>query len=78
VGGIPLSFCVFEPSSLLTAQIQQALRAHANALQIFVFFADDPKVGVKTIKIYAERMRNEGVSRAIMVVQVRQRFRTSK
>lgn len=38
--------------------------------QIFVFFADDPKVGVKTIKIYAERMRNEGVSRAIMVVQI--------
>lgn len=38
--------------------------------QIFVFFAEDPKVGVKTIKTYAERMRNEGVSRAIMVVQI--------
>jgi len=38
--------------------------------QIFVFFAEDPKVGVKTIKTYAERMRGEGVNRAIMVVQV--------
>lgn len=39
-------------------------------MQIFVFFAEDPKVGVKTIKTYAERMRGEGVNRAIMVVQV--------
>ena len=35
--------------------------------QIFVFFPEEEKVGVKTIKTYAERMRNEGVSRAIMV-----------
>lgn len=35
-----------------------------------MFFAEDPKVGVKTIKTYAERMRGEGVNRAIMVVQV--------
>lgn len=37
-------------------------------LQIFVFFPDEPKVGVKTIKTFAERMRNEGVGRAMMVV----------
>ena len=37
--------------------------------QIFVFFPDEPKVGVKTIKLLAERMRNEGVQRAIMVTQ---------
>ena len=37
--------------------------------QIFVFFPDDPKVGVKTIKLLAERMRNENVQRAVMVVQ---------
>ena len=37
--------------------------------QIFVFFPDEVKVGVKTIKTLAERMRNEGVKRAIMVVQ---------
>lgn len=37
--------------------------------QIFVFFPDEVKVGVKTIKTLAERMRSEGVKRAIMVVQ---------
>lgn len=36
---------------------------------IFVFFPDEQKVGVKTIKTFAERMRNEGVFRAIMVTQ---------
>lgn len=41
--------------------------------QIFVFFPDEVKVGVKTIKMLAERMRNEGVQRAIMVTQVRPR-----
>lgn len=37
--------------------------------QIFVFYPDEVKVGVKTIKQLAERMRNEGVQRAVMVVQ---------
>lgn len=37
--------------------------------QIFVFFAEEPKVGVKTIKTYAQRMRDESVARAIMVIQ---------
>lgn len=37
--------------------------------QLFVFFPDEVKVGVKTIKTLAERMRNEGVKRAVMVVQ---------
>jgi len=37
--------------------------------QIFVFFPDEVKVGVKTIKNLSERMRGEGVKRAIMVVQ---------
>lgn len=35
--------------------------------QIFVFYPEDQKVGVKTIKTFAERMRSEGVSRAMMV-----------
>ncbi|BDA50058.1 DNA-directed RNA polymerases I, II, and III subunit RPABC1 [Coccomyxa sp. Obi] len=35
--------------------------------QIFVFYPEEEKVGVKTIKTFAERMRNEGVSRAVMV-----------
>jgi len=37
--------------------------------QIFVFFEDDPKVGVKPIKKYLERMQKEEVNRAVMVVQ---------
>lgn len=36
--------------------------------QIFVFFPDDVKVGVKSIKTVCEHMKNEGVKRAIMVV----------
>lgn len=39
-----------------------------NAHQIFVFFPDDAKVGVKAIKLVCEHMKNEGVKRAIMVV----------
>ncbi|CAL5222035.1 g4328 [Coccomyxa viridis] len=38
--------------------------------QVFVFFPEEEKVGVKTIKTYAERMRNEGVNRAVMVTQI--------
>lgn len=38
------------------------------AAQIFVFFPEEVKVGVKSIKTFAERMRNESVNRAIMVV----------
>uniref|UniRef100_A0A7R9TM45 DNA-directed RNA polymerases I, II, and III subunit RPABC1 n=1 Tax=Prasinoderma coloniale TaxID=156133 RepID=A0A7R9TM45_9VIRI len=37
--------------------------------QIFVFFPDEAKVGVAKIKKFAERMKNEQVFRAIMVVQ---------
>jgi hypothetical protein len=42
---------------------------NAGAAQIFVFFPEEDKVGVKSIKTFAERMRNEGVSRALMVTQ---------
>ena len=37
--------------------------------QIFVFWPSDPKVGVKPIKRYMERMNEESVKRAILVVQ---------
>jgi len=37
--------------------------------QIFVFYEDDPKVGVKPIRRNLERMKDENVFRAIMVVQ---------
>jgi DNA-directed RNA polymerases I, II, and III subunit RPABC1 len=36
---------------------------------IFVFFPDEEKVGVKTIKEYAKRMKDKQVNRAIIVVQ---------
>ena len=36
---------------------------------IFVFFPDEEKVGVKTIKDLAKRMKDENVFRAIIVVQ---------
>ena len=36
---------------------------------IFVFFPDEEKVGVKTIKEYSKRMKDEQVNRAIIVVQ---------
>ncbi|CAM9945394.1 unnamed protein product [Heterosigma akashiwo] len=37
--------------------------------QLFVFFAEDEKVGVKPIKTYCERMKEENVTKAIMVVR---------
>uniref|UniRef100_A0A7S4AX30 DNA-directed RNA polymerases I, II, and III subunit RPABC1 n=1 Tax=Pseudo-nitzschia australis TaxID=44445 RepID=A0A7S4AX30_9STRA len=38
--------------------------------QLFVFFAEEEKVGVKPIKVFTDRMRAEGVANAIMVLRV--------
>ena len=38
--------------------------------QLFVFFPEDEKVGVKPIKTYCERMKAQNVFRAIIVVKV--------
>ena len=37
--------------------------------QMFVFFPDDPKIGIKIIKTYCTRMQEENITRAIIVVQ---------
>merc|ERR1712093_541831 len=37
--------------------------------QIFVFFQEEPKVGVKPIRTNLERMKDENVFQAIIVVQ---------
>ncbi|GAB6028878.1 DNA-directed RNA polymerases I, II, and III subunit RPABC1 [Chamberlinius hualienensis] len=37
--------------------------------QMFVFFPEEAKIGIKTIKTYCQRMQEENISRAIIVVQ---------
>ncbi|CAI5441225.1 unnamed protein product [Caenorhabditis angaria] len=37
--------------------------------QMFVFFPDDPKIGIKTIKAICQQMQEQNISRAIIVVQ---------
>ena len=38
-------------------------------MQIFIFFPEEAKVGVKTLKVYLERMKDANATRAILVVQ---------
>lgn len=38
--------------------------------QLFVFFPEDEKVGVKPIKVYTDRMKEENVLNAILVLRV--------
>ena len=37
--------------------------------QMFVFFPEEGKIGIKTIKTYCQRMQEENITRAIIVVQ---------
>ncbi|KAL3680161.1 hypothetical protein R1sor_023117 [Riccia sorocarpa] len=48
--------------------LRKTKRSNPNE-QLFVFFPEEAKVGVKTIKTYAERMKAESVTRAILIVQ---------
>jgi DNA-directed RNA polymerase I, II, and III subunit RPABC1 len=45
-------------------------KADDDSNQLFVFFPEDEKVGVKPIKVYTDRMRSESVSNALMVLRV--------
>ena len=36
----------------------------------FWSFSEEPKVGIKTIKMYCQRMQEENITRAIIVVQM--------
>lgn len=44
-------------------------RRNDSSDQIYVFFPEESKVGVKTMKTYTNRMKTENVFRAILVVQ---------
>ena len=48
---------------------QQKEKADDESNQLFVFFPEDEKVGVKPIKILTDRMKDEGVSNAILVLR---------
>ncbi|CAH1776048.1 unnamed protein product, partial [Owenia fusiformis] len=37
--------------------------------QMFVFFPEEPKVGIKAIKTYCQRMQEESITKAIIIVQ---------
>lgn len=37
--------------------------------RMFVFFPEEPKIGINTIKSFCTRMQDEGISRAIIIVQ---------
>lgn len=45
-------------------------KADDESNQLFVFFPEDEKVGVKPIKTYTDRMKTESVGNAIMVLRV--------
>ncbi|KAL1785732.1 DNA-directed RNA polymerases I, II, and III subunit RPABC1 [Sigmodon hispidus] len=37
--------------------------------QMFVFFPEEPKVNIKTIKVYCQQIQEENITRALTVVQ---------
>ena len=55
-----------DPRDLMTIQVQ---KIENSADQIFVFFPEDPKVGVSPIRRYVERMEQNEATRGIIVVK---------
>ena len=52
-----------------TNKQKQKEKADDENNQLFVFFPEDEKVGVKPIKILTDRMKDENVSNAILVLR---------
>eukprot|EP00850_Spirogloea_muscicola_P024532 SM001005S09145 [mRNA] locus=s1005:71:1341:+ [translate_table: standard] len=58
-----------DPNDQVRLPLPSATSAAALAAKILVFFPEESKVGVKTIKVFAEQMKSQAVHRAILVVQ---------
>jgi DNA-directed RNA polymerase I, II, and III subunit RPABC1 len=56
--------------SLIHCTNNKQEKADDETNQLFVFFPEDEKVGVKPIKVYTDRMRAENVGNAIMILRV--------
>src|SRR6218665_3050120 len=37
--------------------------------QMYIFFSDDAKIGIKQVKMFCQRMQEDNITRAIIVVQ---------
>uniref|UniRef100_A0A175YL75 RNA polymerase subunit H/Rpb5 C-terminal domain-containing protein n=1 Tax=Daucus carota subsp. sativus TaxID=79200 RepID=A0A175YL75_DAUCS len=67
---------MLEDRGYLVVEAEKEMRHHLFANnkwfhldQIYVFYPEEAKVGVKTMKTYTNRMKSENVFRAILVVQ---------
>ena len=66
---VQAGLCLICPEILKTCFLATRLVSNFSD-QMFVFFPEEPKIGIKTIKTYCQRMQEENITRAIIVVQV--------
>ena len=64
-------FITFESEGRPSRKDLTILVAHSDdpTDQMFVFFPEDPKVTIKTVKVYCQRMQEENITRAIIVIK---------